>query len=162
MKFRPNSSFFFFITLIVVALLRASMGYASEMPLANCPPSVQATIRQELRNGHLEQVKHLSIEGRSLYIAEVELPGDRDLRIHVDSQGSLIKIREEIALEAAPQSVREAVAKLMPPNGHLDDVFRETAQGKITYRIEIDLTQARDLNLHLAEDGSLISRNDAP
>lgn len=162
MKYSPNAPFFFFMLLLIVAMMRVSIARAGEIPQQACPPAVLATLRQEMQSGHLDSIKHLSIEGRSLYIAEVDLPGDRDLRIHMDSQGRLLKTREEIPLEAAPQPVRDAVTRLMPPNGHLDDVFREKVQGKTTYRIEIDRTQERDLNFHLAEDGSQITRSQTP
>lgn len=157
---KTNPSFLFFVTLIVVAIMRASIAQAEEISLTACPPAVQETIRSHQQGGTLDEVKLISIEGRSLYVAEVELSGDRDLRIHVGSDGSLIKTREEITLKEAPTAVQEAVRKLTPAGSRLDDVYREVAAEKTTFRIELDRPQARDLNLHLAEDGSLLNQRE--
>lgn len=160
MKLKPNASFLFFVTLVVVAILNASIARADEIALSACPPVVQETIRKELKGGTLDEVKHLSIEGRSLYIAQVELSGDRDLRIHVGSDGRLLKTREEITLLEAPVAVQETVKRLQPTGSRIDDVDREVTDAKTTYRIEIDRPQARDINLHLAEDGTVISQSE--
>ena len=160
MKLKSNASFLFFVTLIVTAILNATIARADEIALSACPALVQETIRKELKGGTLDEVKLLSIEGRSLYIAEVELTGDRDLRIHVGNDGRLLKTREEITLPEAPAAVQEAVKRLQPAGSRIDDVDREVADGKTTYRIEIDRPQARDINLHLTEDGAVISQSE--
>lgn len=157
---KTNSSFLFFIVLITAATLRASMANAEEISLTACPPAVQETIRQNQRAGVLDEVKVISIEGRSLYLAEVKLAGDRDLKIQVSSDGSLLKTREEIPLAELPAAVKEAAAKLVPAGGSIDDVEREVAAGKTTYRLEIDRPQTRDLKLHLAEDGAVLNQRD--
>ncbi|HAL70833.1 MAG TPA: hypothetical protein DCP71_03580 [Verrucomicrobiales bacterium] len=157
---KTNSSFLFFVTLIVVAFVRSSMAYAEEIPLTACPAPVQETLRSNLHGGTLDEVNLIAIEGRSLYIAEVDLPGGRDLRIHIGPDGSLLKTREEITLAETPAAVQEAVRRLMPAGGRLADVDREVVAGTTTFRVEIDRPQSRDLQLHLAEDGAVLQQRD--
>jgi hypothetical protein len=95
-------------------------------------------------------------------VAEIDLPGKRDdLKVLVGSDGKLIKTREEIDLADAPTAVREAAAKLVPAGGELDDgVFREVTDGKATYSVEIDRPKIPDLDVLIAEDGTLINQTD--
>jgi hypothetical protein len=102
----------------------------------------------------------ITIEGRALYVAEVDLKGDKDLKLHVGSDGKLIKTREDAALSDAPDAVQDAVKKLVPAGGKVDDVDKEIATGKVTYDVEIDRPNAADLDVVVADDGTVIRRTE--
>ncbi|HEY1084011.1 MAG TPA: hypothetical protein VGE29_17240 [Prosthecobacter sp.] len=160
MTFNANPSLIFFAVLIAVALLKVSAARAEDISLASCPVPVQETIQKNLHGGVLDEVKFISVAGRILYVAEVDLPGGRDLKVHVGRDGGLIKTREEITLAEVPAAVVTAAQKLVPEGGKIDDVDRETANGTVTYRIEIDRPLTRELKLHFAADGTVLNQRE--
>jgi hypothetical protein len=105
--------------------------------------------------------KSITIDDHAL-VAEIDLPGRRDdLKVLVGSDGKLIKTRGEIDLADAPTAVREAAAKLVPAGGELDDgVSCEVTDGKATYSVEIDRPKIPDLDVLIAEDGTLMNQTD--
>lgn len=149
-----------FLTLAVASLMPLASSFAKDVLLADCPAAVQEIIRTNSRSGKIDDVKLITVDGRSMYVAEVDLPGDRDLKIHVSGTGALLKIREEIPQSEAPAAVLEAAKKLVPPGGKIDDVDKETSDGKVTYEVEIDRPKAADLKVVFQADGSILSQRE--
>ena len=146
--------------LLLAVALPALPAVAGKIPLASCPPAVRETIRENSQGGKIDKIKRIRIEGRTLYVAEVDLPNDRELKIYIAGDGGLIKTRQEIALADAPAPVRDAARKLAAAGGRLDDVDREVADGKTSYRIEIDRRHRPDLKIVVAEDGAILSQKE--
>lgn len=145
----------------VCALLSVVAVPAKDIPLSKCPQAVQETIRRYSRGGKIEEVESLRIQGRQMFIAEVELAGDKDLKIYVLSSGTLVKTREEIKLDDSPATVQEATRKLVPPGGHVDDVTRTTeSDGAQTYEVEIERPGTGDLTIVFSPDGVILSRKE--
>jgi uncharacterized membrane protein YkoI len=148
------------ITLIAVALLGTSIYLrADELGLEQCPAVVQETIRANARGGDVDDVNSIIIEGRSIYLIEVEVP-KKDLKLLVDSDGKLIKTREDFTVAEIPGAVLETATKLVPEEGEIKEIDREVAEGKTTYIVQIDRPKAPDLQLVVAEDGTLISQTE--
>jgi hypothetical protein len=148
------------ITLIALALLGTAIYLrADELGLEQCPAVVQETIRANARGGDVDDVNSIIIEGRSIYLIEVEVP-KKDLKLLVDSDGKLIKTREELTVAEIPGAVRETATKLVPEEGEIDEIDKEVAEGKTTYIVQIDRPKAPDLQLVVAEDGTLISQTE--
>jgi uncharacterized membrane protein YkoI len=147
-------------TLTVLAL---STAFASaqtqrrELRLADCPQAVQATVRDNARGGHIEEVDFIGIEGKEIYIAEVELPRDRGLKVYVSGNGSLVKTLEDLSLREAPEAVHSAVQGL---GGTIDDVEKEVTGQVVTYHVEIERHGARDLDVVVAADGTILSQTE--
>lgn len=144
-------------TLVFCALV-APAG-AKDVKLADCPPAVRATIEGNKRDGRIDEVDRYLIEGKTLYVAEVDLPGDRDLKIHVGADGGLLKTREDIALAEIPAAVNRVVTDKLA-DGKVDDVDKEIAGKTVTYHVEIDRKADADLKLVLAEDGKVLSETE--
>jgi uncharacterized membrane protein YkoI len=123
--------------------------------LAACPESVRKTIIAEARGGVVDELEMVQVEGKTIYIAEVELPGD--LKIYVDENGSLIKVREEIKASEMPERVRQVVDV---ENGRIDDVEKQTSNGKVVYFVEIDKPGGVEVNLRISPDGKVMSRRE--
>ena len=152
-------------TLIVLGVLGTAFWLRADddLELEECPTNVQETIQANARGGTVEEVSSITIDDLTLYWAEVDLPGRKgDLKILVGSDGKLIKTREEIALIDTPRAVWETAEKLVPDGGELDDVDKEVTDGKATYSVQIDRPKAQDLDVLIAEDGTLISQREDP
>lgn len=124
-----------------------------EMRLEDCPASVQSTVNANARGGIVDEVDLIAIEGKQIYIAEVELPRDRDLKIYVSGNGSLVKTREELSLREMPAFIRDAVREY---GGTIDDVEKEIARGTVTYHVEIDRKGIPDIDVVLSAEGGVI------
>lgn len=148
------------LSLAAVSLLPLAPLSAKDVPLSSVPAAVQEIIRSNSRSGKIDDVKQITVEGRTLYVAEVDLPGDRDLKIHVSGTGSLLKTREDIPFSEAPAPVQEAAKKLVPQGGKVDDVDKETANGKVTYEVEIDRPNAKDLKVLFSAEGAILSQRE--
>jgi hypothetical protein len=67
------------ITLIALALLGTTIHLrADELELEQCPAVVQETNRANARRGDVDDVNSIIIDGRSLYLVEVDVPGKKD------------------------------------------------------------------------------------
>jgi len=144
-----------FTTLIAgTALLQAQA-----LPLSDAPAAVQETIRQNQRKGVLDELNAITVNGRTLYVAEIELGGDRDLHLHVAANGALLKTREDIPLRQAPEAVRQAI-KNAAGGGNVDDLDLEVSGDKRTYHADIDRPNSFDLDLVLAEDGAILRQTE--
>jgi len=146
-------------TALAALLASASLtAYAGDIDLKSCPAAVQQTIQANSRDGKLDEIDVIKIEDRTLYVADVDLPGDKDLKIHVSGEGKLLKTREDVAASELPPAVAGAVDKLAAAGGRLDDVDKEVADGKTTYHVEIDRSGSADLKAVVAEDGAVLSQ----
>lgn len=128
-----------------------------ELLLEDCPGSVQTTVRANARGGVIDEVDLIAIEGKQIYIAEVELPRDRDLKIYVSGNGSLVKTREELSLREMPAFIRDAVREY---GGTIDDVEKETSGRTVTYHVEIDRKAIPDIDVVLSAEGAVISETE--
>lgn len=126
-----------------------------EIRLTDCPASIQATVQANARGGVIDEVDLIAIDGKQIYIAEVDLPRDRDLKIYVSGNGSLVKTREDILLGEAPEPVRSAALAL---DGSVDDVDKEVTGNTVTYHVEVDRHGMADLDVVLSEDGKVLSQ----
>jgi hypothetical protein len=128
-----------------------------KMPLADCPADVQATVNANTRGGVVEDVKFIKIEDKSIYVADVDLPGDADLKIYISGAGKLVKIREDVPLKDVPEAVQKALQSL---GGELDDVEKEMVDAKVTYYADIDRPGQADLEVELSSDGTILQKTE--
>lgn len=153
------------LALLPAALLLAAFAPASpakDITLAECPAPVQQAINQNLAGGTLDEVDLVSIQGQNLYVVEVKLPtAKRERKLYLNADGTLTKVRDDIALAESPAAVQDAAKKLAGTTGTVDDVEKETANGKVTYRVDIDRhdKDGGDLKAVINEDGSIVSQN---
>lgn len=137
----------------------ASHSVADEISLDACPAPVRSAVRQNERQGRVDEVKFYNIQGKELYVVEIELPTKRELKLHLSSDGTLVKMSEEILLTELPGEVR-AVVEEKAQGGTLDDVEKETVGKVVTYRIEIERKQMPDVDLLLDAAGGILSEKE--
>ncbi len=130
---------------------------ADNVKLESLPAPVRETIVANARGATVSEIDVLKVDGRTLYVAEVYLTPQKDLDLHVDADGKLIKSKEDIDLSEAPAAVQEAAGEL---GGTIDDIDKVVAGGKTTYHVDIERTNAPDLDVVVAEDGSIVSQRE--
>lgn len=134
------------------------MLHSQDNLLRRYPEAVQASIRGHLGKGKLDEVNSIEVDGRRLYVAEIDLPGNRDLKVHLDSDGRLLKMWEDLKVSDLPVEVRKAVEGLLEKRGRIEDVDRETVGKTVRYHVEIKQSETVDLDVVLKEDGTIISK----
>ncbi|QIF03084.1 hypothetical protein [Roseimicrobium sp. ORNL1] len=144
--------------LLGVVLLGTAKADPRELTLASCPAAVQAVITSHQTAGKLGEIKTVSTEGRTLYLAEFELAGGHDLKLYIAEDGSIVTTREDLAMAKAPAAVKASAERLVPSGGRVEDVEKEITDGKTTYLVEIDVPNGKDIKAVLAEDGTVISQ----
>ena len=146
---------------VMGVMMAAVSAFAKDIPLAKCPAEVQATIRNHARDGKIDEVESLAIEGRRMFIAEVEFPGDRELKIYVLANGALFKTREDVRLENTPAKVQEAAQQLVAAEGKVDDVVKiMDADGKESYEVEMKHKGQKEVKIIFAADGTILSQKE--
>ena len=113
------------ILLLAATLLGgfASGVRAESIHLKQCPESVIKTIQGQVGPGRIDKIKCIRLEGRVLYLAEIDLPGRRERKIHVGGDGTLLKVIDEIRLADLPRPVRVAVDPFLVGDSHFDSDF---------------------------------------
>lgn len=145
-------------TLLGTVFLGAARADHNEVPLSSCPAPVQAAIESHKQGGKLDEIKLINVEGRRLYVVDLDLSGKRDLKLHITADGAVVKTREDVSLTQAPVAVKTTADGLVPTGGRIDDVEKEISNGKTTYVVDIDVKNGNDIKAVIAEDGTLISQ----
>ncbi len=146
------------VTMLSSVLLGAGSAFARDMTLNDCPVPVQEAVRAHSQGGRFDEVKTVTVNGRTLYVVEIDLSANRDLKLHITSDGTVVKSREEITLAQLPAAVRTAVQGMVPAGATIDDIDKEVSEGKTTYLVEIDRPNSNDLKIVFAEDGTVLSQ----
>lgn len=146
------------LILTVGAWLPLTMMAGDELKIEACPSAVQAAIKANAGDGTVDDVHLKTIDGRTEYVAEVELTNGEDRKVHVDANGALVKTREDVAEANTPVAVMNVAKGLVPQGGKIDDIEKVVAGGRTTYRVDIDRPGLADLELTVADNGSVISQ----
>ncbi len=150
----------------ILALAAALLGgvasglSAEGIPLKECPEPVRKTIRDHLGMGRIDEIKTIRVENRVLYLAEIDLPGKRERKLHVGGDGTLLKLVEEIRPGDLPRPVKSAIDPFLTKGTRFDGIDRVTAAGKTEYHVELDLVDDVDLHLVLGENGEILRRRE--
>lgn len=130
-----------------------------ELALSECPQAVQATIVQAARGGELDEIELVHFANGDLYVAEVDLPGKRDLDVYVAPDGALVRTEEEIAWHELPARVQATLSQQAGNTAEIEDITRNTSGKIVTFSAEIDVPGkgAPDFDVEVAADGRLLS-----
>lgn len=133
---------------------------AEDVPLAACPAPVQTTINANTEGGRVNEVEVSRQGGTITYIAEVALGRPlRERKVYVTAEGNLLKIRDDISLGDTPEAVQKAARKLAGESGRIEEVEKETANGRVIYFVEIDrpANAGNDVKAAFNEQGEAVS-----
>lgn len=128
---------------------------ARDVRLADCPQPVQSAVTSNARDGRVDEVEMVQIQGETVYIAEVDLKGGADLKLHVAPDGKLIRTVEDIRLSTAPEAVRSALKAL---GGHVDDIDLITAGSTVSYDADVERHGEPDLDVIVSAGGKIIGQ----
>ncbi|MFM2198434.1 MAG: hypothetical protein RLZZ505_1866 [Verrucomicrobiota bacterium] len=145
------------IASIALSSTLAFAEYEKEIRLDDCPAPVRETIQANARDGKIDEIELISIGEKRIYIAEVDLPRDIDLKVFVNGDGTLVKTREDVRNDGIPAFVGQVAGEL---GGTVEDVEMETAGKTVTYHVDIERQGAPDLDVVLDAAGKVISKTE--
>jgi uncharacterized membrane protein YkoI len=140
--------------------------------LADLPPAVQQTVRNEARGREIGDVDRESWQGRTVYEVEFRAKGSNP-RIHVAEDGTLARGEESrrgvrdaflgTQLSDTPAAVQATIQREAAGRG-INDVDVERRTGQVVYEVEIRDPQSGVFQLHVDADGKILkdSRANAP
>lgn len=138
---------------ILAAIALIAPAAARDIRLADCPEPVRNTIQTNARDGKIEDVEVIERQGKTTYIADVDLKGGLDLNLYISADGTLIKTSEDIRLADAPEAVRTTLQGL---GGRVDDIDKITTGNTVTYDADIERHGQADLDVIVSSDGKVI------
>lgn len=124
------------------------------------PAPVRATILKEAGSGRVEKVRAVRRGEHTLYLADVDLPGDFDLKLQLKADGELVRRTEEMSVDALPKPVREAMLTLAGEGGLIDEVKKIIEKDVMRFKAEIDRPGKPELDVTLAPDGSVLEQKE--
>jgi len=157
-----SRSFSIAFCLILATLADGIVGllHAGDDSPKQLPPEVSAIVSQHLDGGHVDDIKVIRIDERTLYVVKIDLPGPHERKVHVTGDGILLKTVQKVRLPDLPAPVRATVDGILAKRGRFDGADRVTADEKVEYHIELDLPGRVELELVLSDTGEVISRRE--
>lgn len=134
---------------------------APSVAVADVPSAVQKTIKEQQAGREVEDIDKETWNGQTVYEVEFREQGP-NRRVHIAGDGSLVVDKDRKAgayygtqLAETPAAVQAAVKRVVS-SAVIEDVDRETRDGRVVYDIEV---KQEGLNRHLkiAEDGTLVA-----
>ncbi len=135
------------------------------MALTDVPAAVQKTVGEQQGGREIADIDKEMWNGKAVYEVEFREKGPNS-RIYIASDGSMIVDKDKkkgtylgTQLSEAPPAVQAAVKRAVS-NAEIEDVDRETKNGRVVYDVEV---KQEGLNRHLkiAENGTLIADSNA-
>jgi uncharacterized membrane protein YkoI len=139
-----------------MATLAAAGGHEDLVTLAQTPPAVQLTIQQHATALDIKKIDMEIEDGQVVYSVEIVKDG-KETELEVAADGTLMEADEEMALEAAPEAVRTALAAQA---GKVIEISKWTEAGVVQYEATLE-QNGKERELVLAADGQITAKNDA-
>lgn len=145
---------------LILAFGLGGAASAQELTLAQCPPAVQAAIRDHGSGGALEEIKMVTREDGTFYVVEIGLGEKRDLKLYITPEGTVVRSRQEIAFNQAPAPVRRTVLGRMTPGASVTDVDVETVGKETSYVVELKVSETLERKITMSPDGTVLSEHE--
>lgn len=117
--------------LTIIALLFSGIMFAQDIPQQDVPATILNTFKKAYPD-----VQKIDWEKKGeVYNAEFEI-GRRDHEIWIDSEGSIIRHKEELRASELPESVSKAIME-NHPGSRIDEVDKFTEGNQTYYKVEL-------------------------
>jgi uncharacterized membrane protein YkoI len=158
----------FVVALLVLVALwaRGDDEEETKLALADCPPSVQKTLKREAAGGEVDEVMRYVAEGKKLYAAAVTVDGE-DYQMLVTDEGLLVQkmiddgadhteSEAELDLEDCPLAIQKSLLR-EAGDSEIDVVVERTANGETLYLTDVTLDD-REYLVIIDAEGRLVSK----
>jgi hypothetical protein len=116
----------------VLGLTSASALAEKKVKLANVPPAVQNTVKEETKNATFVGLAQETENGKTVYELETKVTGGGTRDLMIDSGGAVYLVEEETTLDKIPAAARAAIEK-QAAGGKISKVETLTKGKTVTY-----------------------------
>ena len=133
-----------------------SLSYGGEEKIAmtDAPAAVQAAVKKVVGDNKVEGFSREVEDGKTTFEAEFKV-GGVDHSVTVAEDGKVIEEEAEVALDALPKAVTEAIMKA-EPNGKMKEAAKVTADGKSCFEVDL-MVDAVKHEIKVDEAGKVMS-----
>ncbi|MHC4156111.1 MAG: PepSY domain-containing protein [Planctomycetota bacterium] len=130
---------------------------ADDVSLAEVPQAVRAVIERATKGFEIDDIERDNDDGKIVYEVDAE-NDDRQIKLKVAQDGSLLEKEEEIDSDDLPDVVLTAVKKSVG-DIDFDDIEKRYRRGRNTYyKIEGETDEFK-VDLEIAEDGTILDKD---
>lgn len=131
-----------------------------KIALEAAPSAVREAVEKAIKEykGEFDEIKISGEGAAALYFAEIDLPQDREVKLVLREDGSLVKSIVELTPQQLPEAVRATFAKLAGDRGGIDDAAKVTEGTQVWYRAEIELPGKPDLKVKVSTEGEILEQ----
>ncbi len=144
---------------VTCQVLISSDAFSKDIEFDELPKSIQKIVIREIGEVPIDDIDRNKDDGKIIF--DVEARNDRiEIEMEIAADGTLLEkdVKEEIAFSDLPKSVQDTVYRHVGTL-KIDDVERKSEIGKgVYYDIEAD-DMGVDIDLEIAEDGTLIDKD---
>ena len=135
------------------------IGIATERPdVEALPPAVKAAVLQHAKGARLEEMEKVLAGGKVTYRIAAEGKGTW-IELVVTADGVVEELEAEMHPARAPKAVRDALERQGVDLRQLETILKRLEDGQMLYEVEHE-AGGRELGLVLAEDGTVLERED--
>ena len=145
------------IAFLVILIFVAGSSRAKDVSLSEVPAAAKAAIEREAKGFKIGDIEQDTDNGKVVFEVDIDKNGDKEIKLKVADDGTLLEIEEELNNDEVPAVVLSAAKKSL---GDLEigDIEKRYRPGRNTfYRIEAE-TDDLDIELEIAEDGTILSK----
>jgi len=150
------------VIFMMVCLLSAGLFTADTLQaleLADLPSAVQKTVKRELGSAYIDEIERDTDDGKVVYEVEAETADGREIELEVAEDGTLLEKKEEVRLADVPAAVRATIERELGGVSP-EKIERETEEGTVRYEVDAERADGRDIDLEVAEDGTLLEKGE--
>lgn len=136
--------------LVIVAPL---FGAETKVALRDAPAAVQKAVQAQTKSAAIAGLTKEVENGKTVYELETKANG-RSKDIIIGSDGSILSVEEEVALDSIPAPAKAAIEK-KAAGGKISKVEAVTEGGKLSYEATI-VTKGKESEVKVAADGSVM------
>jgi uncharacterized membrane protein YkoI len=153
-------------SLVLLSSALAIPAYAEKVQLEQLPSDLQEKIRAQVGSNRVEDIDRETRNGRTVYeVAFKENGQHREIQIeHNDSSSAAATSSsssvssQKVRYEELPENVKR-VADAQLQGAEVNDIDRQTKNGRTTYEIGFKRNDGTQQELLVAEDGQILSGN---
>ena len=105
------AGFAFVAVLLVLIGVNMPIAYGKDVSLSDVPQVVRETIEREIKGYEIDDLEEDRDDGKIVYEVDADRGDDREIKIKVAADGTLLEKEKEIDSEDLPKSVVEAIKK---------------------------------------------------
>lgn len=139
------------IVAAVLGVVRTAASQEKEIKRTDLPAAVERTVAARSEGGTVHGLSVEREKGRTYYEAEMTVQGHRR-DVLIDEAGTVVEVEEEVALDALPQAVRDALTAKAGV-GKITMVESLTKSGRlVAYEAHL-VTEGKKSEIQVGPDG---------